>query len=67
MDKAVKNGLVAVRYIDNHGKPTERYPFNPNGSVGGLTAFTTTDGRSTIMMPHPERARPAGLVRGTVA
>ena len=29
---------------------------NPNGSAGGLTAFTTADGRATIMMPHPERA-----------
>ena len=55
MDKAVKNGLVAMRYVDNYGKPTERYPFNPNGSIGGLTALTTTDGRVTIMMPHPER------------
>jgi len=51
-----KQKLAAIRYIDNYGKPTERYPFNPNGSADGLTAFTTPDGRSTIMMPHPERA-----------
>ena len=31
------------------------YPENPNGSVDGLTAFTSRDGRATIMMPHPER------------
>jgi phosphoribosylformylglycinamidine synthase len=47
--------LVALRYIDNHGSVTERYPFNPNGSEQGLTGFTTPDGRFTIMMPHPER------------
>ncbi len=47
--------LAAARYVDGRGKPTERYPFNPNGSKGGLTAFTTKDGRATIMMPHPER------------
>jgi phosphoribosylformylglycinamidine synthase len=45
----------AMRYVDNHGQPTERYPFNPNGSAGGLTAVTTADGRFTAMMPHPER------------
>ena len=46
---------VALRYVDGHGKPTERYPDNPNGSPGGITAVTTHDGRSTILMPHPER------------
>ncbi len=51
----INNGLVCARYVDNYHKPTERYPFNPNGSIGGLTAMTTTDGRVTIMMPHPER------------
>ncbi|WP_332671191.1 phosphoribosylformylglycinamidine synthase [Aromatoleum sp.] len=47
--------LAAVRHIDNHGAPATAYPFNPNGSAGGLTGFTTPDGRFTIMMPHPER------------
>lgn len=47
--------LAAMRYVDHHGQPTETYPFNPNGSAGGLTAVTTADGRFTAMMPHPER------------
>ena len=47
--------LAAARYVDNKGEPTEVYPYNPNGSPGGLTAVTTADGRFTIMMPHPER------------
>ncbi len=46
----------AMRYIDNHGREAVRYPANPNGSPGGLTGFTTEDGRFTIMMPHPERS-----------
>jgi phosphoribosylformylglycinamidine synthase len=46
---------AAMRYTDNHGTATEAYPFNPNGSPGGLTAVTTPDGRFTAMMPHPER------------
>jgi phosphoribosylformylglycinamidine synthase len=47
--------FVAARYVDNYGRPTERYPANPNGSPEGITALTTTDGRHTIIMPHPER------------
>jgi phosphoribosylformylglycinamidine synthase len=47
--------IGAMRYVDHHGAATERYPFNPNGSPGGLTAVTTPDGRFTALMPHPER------------
>ena len=46
---------ACLRYIDNRGHPTERYPANPNGSPAGITGVTSTDGRVTIMMPHPER------------
>ena len=47
--------IVALRYVDHRGQVTERYPFNPNGSPGGVTGLTTRDGRATILMPHPER------------
>lgn len=47
--------LATMRFIDHASTPTEVYPFNPNGSPQGLTGFTTTDGRFSIMMPHPER------------
>jgi phosphoribosylformylglycinamidine synthase len=47
--------IAAMRFVDNHGQASEAYPFNPNGSAGGLTAVTTADGRFTAMMPHPER------------
>ncbi|AHE98185.1 phosphoribosylformylglycinamidine synthase [Thioalkalivibrio paradoxus] len=46
---------VALRYVEADGSPAERYPANPNGSPEGVTGFTSTDGRVTIMMPHPER------------
>ncbi|WP_144964306.1 phosphoribosylformylglycinamidine synthase [Pseudomonas sp. DE0010] len=49
------SGCVALRYVDNHGKVTEQYPANPNGSPRGITGLTSRDGRVTIMMPHPER------------
>ncbi|MGO1888427.1 MAG: phosphoribosylformylglycinamidine synthase, partial [Halomonas sp.] len=62
------NSQIAMRYIDNYGQVTTRYPANPNGSPSGITGLTTPDGRVTIMMPHPERVaravtnswRPAG-------
>jgi phosphoribosylformylglycinamidine synthase len=45
----------AMRFVDHHGKATEAYPLNPNGSPEGLTSVTTADGRFTVLMPHPER------------
>ena len=46
---------VAVRYVDSDYAPTERYPFNPNGSVQGIAGLVSADGRALVMMPHPER------------
>ncbi len=54
-EQCLTGDLISMRYIDGQGEPTEVYPANPNGSPAGTTAFTTTDGRATIMMPHPER------------
>jgi phosphoribosylformylglycinamidine synthase len=45
-----------LRFVDGHGRPAARYPENPNGSPGGVTGYTSDDGRATILMPHPERA-----------
>lgn len=47
--------LVALRYVDDDGQPTTAYPFNPNGSIGGLAGICSSDGRHLSMMPHPER------------
>ena len=44
-----------MRYISPEGNVTEKYPDNPNGSTGGLTGFTSNDGRIAALMPHPER------------
>jgi phosphoribosylformylglycinamidine synthase len=67
-----RHAVAALRFVDGKGQATERYPWNPNGSRGGLTGFTTSDGRATILMPHPERGfravqlsyRPSGLFAG---
>jgi len=55
IDGMAKHGQLAMRFVDSQGHPTETYPLNPNGSVGGVTGLCSTDGRVTIMMPHPER------------
>jgi len=54
-DFAAVDAAVALRLVDHHGRPTETYPYNPNGSPRGITGLTTPDGRFTIVMPHPER------------
>jgi phosphoribosylformylglycinamidine synthase len=54
--QAIVNKLVPMQYVDSNHEVTEQYPSNPNGSLYGITALTTPDGRATIMMPHPERA-----------
>ncbi len=51
----LQEAIGAMRYVDNHGQATEVYPYNPNGSPGGLTSVTTPDGRFTVLMPHAER------------
>jgi phosphoribosylformylglycinamidine synthase len=52
---ALAAGVVAMRFVDNLGRPAETYPANPNGSPGGITGLCSRDGRFTILMPHPER------------
>ena len=49
------HAIPAISYIEPNGQAASHYPANPNGSPDGLTGFTTTDGRATILMPHPER------------
>ena len=46
---------ISMRFVDARGEPTQRFPDNPNGSVGAIAGLCTDDGRVTIMMPHPER------------
>ncbi|KAL8921706.1 MAG: hypothetical protein Q9208_005635 [Pyrenodesmia sp. 3 TL-2023] len=48
-------GLLPLRYTDNYGSVTEKYPDNPNGSPDGIAAVQSRDGRVLAVMPHPER------------
>ncbi|XP_058678990.1 phosphoribosylformylglycinamidine synthase [Ammospiza caudacuta] len=56
LDRCVRSGLAALRYVDDGGAPTERYPLNPNGSGRGVAALTSPCGRHLAAMPHPERS-----------
>ncbi|MGB3211225.1 MAG: phosphoribosylformylglycinamidine synthase [Desulforhopalus sp.] len=55
LDQVKAGGLTPLVYVDDDGNPTEQYPFNPNGSVDGLAALCSADGRHLALMPHPER------------
>ena len=55
MNALIEASGVTIRYVDNFGQPAIHYPDNPNGSESGFAGFCSKDGRSTIMMPHPER------------
>ncbi|MCP3887670.1 MAG: phosphoribosylformylglycinamidine synthase, partial [Desulfobulbaceae bacterium] len=54
-EEVLKGGMTPMRYVDDGGEPTEAYPFNPNGSPGGLAGLCSPDGRHLAIMPHPER------------
>ncbi len=55
MNKVITKKLVPIVFVDDEGKISERYPFNPNGSPFGITGLCSPDGRHLAMMPHPER------------
>ncbi len=52
---ALASGTIALQFVDNYGRVTEHYPANPNGSPAGIAGLCNSDGRFTILMPHPER------------
>ncbi|GGI67920.1 phosphoribosylformylglycinamidine synthase [Shewanella gelidii] len=52
---ALQSGTVAIKYVNGLGEVATQYPQNPNGSPDGLSGICSTDGKVTIMMPHPER------------
>ncbi|KOX70064.1 Phosphoribosylformylglycinamidine synthase [Melipona quadrifasciata] len=55
LQKLKESHCLAIKYTDDYGNPTERYPLNPNGSTEGIAGICSVDGRHLAMMPHPER------------
>lgn len=54
LSKIEKENLVAFRYIDDSGLPTQKYPDNPNGSTNAIVGISDESGRVLGLMPHPE-------------
>ena len=46
--------LIAVRYVDEGGKPTQQWPWNPNGSPDAVAGVCDPSGRLFGLMPHPD-------------
>jgi phosphoribosylformylglycinamidine synthase len=55
LGRVEQENLAPIRFVDDDGHVTKEYPFNPNGSVHGIAALCSPDGRHLAMMPHPER------------
>ena len=54
LDHLVVHGQVVLRYCDSEGKPTQLYPWNPNGSLEAIAGLCDPSGRVLGLMPHPE-------------
>jgi phosphoribosylformylglycinamidine synthase len=48
-------GRIVLKYADEHNRPTQDYPANPNGSARAAAAVCDPSGRIFGLMPHPER------------
>lgn len=46
--------LIAFRYVDEHGEPTQSWPANPNGSPEAVAGVCDSTGRLFGLMPHPD-------------
>ncbi|MBD5417630.1 MAG: phosphoribosylformylglycinamidine synthase subunit PurQ [Desulfovibrio sp.] len=46
--------LIALQYADPEGRPTQEYPWNPNGSPLAIAGLTDPTGHVLGLMPHPE-------------
>jgi phosphoribosylformylglycinamidine synthase len=54
MQRLEQDHQIALRYVDESGQPTERWPANPNGSPGGVAGVCDPTGRLFGLMPHPD-------------
>lgn len=53
--KVEDENLVILRYINEKGNPTQKYPQNPNGSLNSIAGVCDPTGRIIGMQPHPEK------------
>lgn len=55
MGELFRQGQVATQYVDEQGKPSGAFPYNPTGSFHAVEGITSPDGRILGKMGHPER------------
>ena len=55
-DQLVKNGQIAMQYVDLDGHPTSNIRFNPNNSCMAVEGILSADGRILGKMGHSERS-----------
>ena len=56
LEKLFSNNQIPLQYVDSKGDIATSYPSNPNGTTDGISSVCSSDGKVTILMPHPERA-----------
>jgi phosphoribosylformylglycinamidine synthase len=54
MQRLRDDHLIAVRYVDEVGEPTQQWPWNPNGSPDAVAGVCDPSGRLFGLMPHPD-------------
>jgi len=54
LDELETKGQIVLRYVNDEGD-VDGYPWNPNGSMGGVAGICDETGRIFGLMPHPER------------
>jgi phosphoribosylformylglycinamidine synthase len=54
LDALENQHLNVVKYADEQGQISAKYPANPNGSVASIAGICDPSGRIFGLMPHPE-------------
>ena len=55
LKKLAANGQIATQYVGFDGTPTDKLPFNPNGSAAAIEGITDSTGKIFGKMGHSER------------
>lgn len=55
LDELEQDQQIVFQYVDTNGRPTQDFPFNPNGSARAIAGICSKSGQILGLMPHPER------------
>ena len=55
LDELEADNQIVFQYVDGAGRPTQDFPFNPNGSERAIAGICSKSGQVLGLMPHPER------------